>query len=218
MHSHSVLQSRMPARAGDLSLRRPLAPRRRSSWVGSSSLRLTRSTRRWNRQKSSRSRNTALSRFALSYRCEMENGSGRVDDVLRDTCRAEYGRILSVVLRILGDLEDAEDVLQSAVERALLRWAERGIPSNPAAWLTTVAKRIAIDQIRRRRRKAAAEDRLIRASEAVGIRQREQRPLSEWPDERLGLMALCCSAALTPQDRAALTLREVAGLSRCLPG
>ena len=143
----------------------------------------------------------------------MENGSGRVEDVLRDTCRAAYGRILSVVLRILGDLEDAEDVLQSAVERALVRWAERGIPSNPAAWLTTVAKRIAIDQIRRRRRKAAAEDRLIRASEAVGIRQREQRLLSEWPDERLGLMALCCSAALTPQDRAALTLREVAGLS-----
>ena len=137
--------------------------------------------------------------------------------------RSEHARIVSALTRILGSLERAEDVVQAAAARALESWPLRGLPANPAAWLTTVARRIALDRIRSDRAGERLRDRL-RAEGAVngslrvtaGGRAHRDDPyelLERWPDERLKLIFLCCHPSLTPDARRALTLREVCGLS-----
>ncbi|MFW5689761.1 MAG: RNA polymerase sigma factor [Spirochaetota bacterium] len=134
--------------------------------------------------------------------------------------RAEHGRIVAVLTRLLGSLDRAEDVLQSATARALLSWPARGVPERPGAWLTTVAKRIALDEIRARRRRERFVSWLIRES-AVTAPDRRSSPgsddpydlLDRWPDERLKLIFLCCHPALDPDARRALTLREVCGIA-----
>lgn len=130
---------------------------------------------------------------------------------LQRACLEEYGIILAVVNRVLGDIEEAEDVVQTAVERALVSWPQRGIPSRPGAWLTTVARRIALDRLRSRARSARAVERLADAALVREDSESEYDTLRDWPDERLGLFWLCCDPRLTAADRAALTLREVAG-------
>ena len=65
------------------------------------------------------------------------------------TFRAEYGRVLAALISQLGDFMLAEDALQDALVNALERWDAEGVPRNPGGWLMTVAKRRAIDRIRR---------------------------------------------------------------------
>src|SRR5689334_358525 len=75
-----------------------------------------------------------------------------MDDVARrveETFRAEHGQVLGALVSYLGDLDLAEDALQDAMMTALETWAQDGVPKNPAAWMTTVARRKAIDRIRR---------------------------------------------------------------------
>jgi RNA polymerase sigma-70 factor, ECF subfamily len=151
-----------------------------------------------------------------------ENGlrEAHAAEVLSTTLRSEAGRILGVLTRVLGSLEDAEDVLQSAGAVALQRWPRTGLPSRPGAWLTTVAKRKAIDLLRSRRR----EQRLHRRLQKGRIATEDRDPyalLEEWPDERLRLLFFCCHPSLQRQDRLAMTLKEVCGfgileLSRAL--
>ena len=129
--------------------------------------------------------------------------------VLERTCRSESAWIVAVLLRILGSIEEAEDVLQSACTRALESWPRRGLPSNPGAWLTTVAKRIAIDTLRRNRRQMRLNDRI--AVTATGGPDPYEL-LARWPDERLRLVFLCCRPELDRSSRLALTLKEVCGL------
>lgn len=143
----------------------------------------------------------------------MEVREPEVQALLSATCRAEYGIIVSVVARVLGDVEAAEDVVQGAVERALRLWPERGIPTKPGAWLTTVARRMAIDRVRKGRRDARLRDQLkTDAQRRSRVAESPYELLARWPDERLQLIATCCHPLLTARDRAALTLREVAGL------
>lgn len=110
------------------------------------------------------------------------------------------------------DIELAEDATQDALVAALDEWPVRGIPSNPAAWLMTAAKRRAIDQIRR-------ADTLRRKTEAMGRRLEEvdmtdlDAHVDFIEDDVLRLMFLTCHPALAPASRAALTLRLVSGLS-----
>ncbi len=142
----------------------------------------------------------------------MADGAPAVSEILNRTCRSEYGLIVSVVARVLEDVEAAEDVVQGAIERALQLWPERGIPDSPGAWLTTVARRIAIDRLRKARREARLTEDL--RTDARRRPQEAEDPyalLARWPDERLHLIAACCHPALSARDRAALTLREVAG-------
>src|SRR5262249_49442486 len=74
--------------------------------------------------------------------------------VLDQVCRREAGHVLATLIRRLGDFDLAEDALQDAIARALERWPAEGIPDNPAAWLTTVARRRSIDLVRRRKPQA----------------------------------------------------------------
>ena len=134
-------------------------------------------------------------------------------EALASALQDEPGRILSVLVRAIGDIDLAEDALQDAVTTALERWPVDGVPSNPSGWLVTAARRKAIDRLRRitvERRKhteIAALARLERQSDRLAD---EDGALG---DERLTLMFACCHPALPMEHRVALTLRSVGGLT-----
>lgn len=121
--------------------------------------------------------------------------------------REEHGRVLAALISQLGDFALAEDALQDALVNALERWEGDGVPRNPGAWLLTVAKRRAIDRIRR----AAALERKTALLEAPS----EEEPDMDHPipDDRLKLMFTCCHPALAVESQVALTLHTLGGLS-----
>ena len=123
--------------------------------------------------------------------------------------REEHGLVVAGLTRYLGDLELAEDALQDACEAALVSWADE-IPRNPAGWLTTTARRKAIDRIRRTRN-------LQRKYQAIAtsLDDLSEESLDEdiVGDERLRLMFTCCHPSLNENARVALTLKTIAGLT-----
>jgi len=128
--------------------------------------------------------------------------------------REESGRILATLIRVLGDWDLAEEALQDALAAALERWPGGGVPDNPAAWLTTAARRKAVDRIRRSAARARREDDL---AAPVGDSEDPLSPLegnwdSSLQDDRLRLVFTCCHPALAPEARVALTLRTLCGL------
>ena len=125
--------------------------------------------------------------------------------------RAESGRILATLIRLLGGFDLAEDAMHDAFNAALQRWPGEGIPSNPRAWLISAARFKAIDAIRRRTRFDAAQDQIAEALH--GGEPDLAAGDDELPDDRLKLIFTCCHPALPPEARAALTLREVCGLT-----
>ena len=140
-----------------------------------------------------------------------------VEAAARAASLSESARIVSTLLRVTGDWDLAEDCMQDAFARALEVWERDGIPDNPGAWLTTVARHRAIDLLRR----AAVERRAVRS---LGLEQQlEQRLVQEQEgdptmhsgssDDRLSLIFTCCHPALSMDARVALTLRTVAGLT-----
>src|SRR5262249_30895458 len=116
---------------------------------------------------------------------------------------------VSILIRVLGDFELAEDAVQDAFATALERWTTDGMPRNPGAWIVATARNRAIDRIRRDRTLARKTELLARLEE---LRADEEEDVSSIPDERLSLVFTCCHPALAPEARVALTLREVAGL------
>ncbi|GGR95297.1 RNA polymerase subunit sigma-24 [Micromonospora fulviviridis] len=122
--------------------------------------------------------------------------------------RAEYGRAVAVLVRLLGDIDLAEEAVQEAFAIAVDRWAVDGPPPSPAGWIITTARNRAID---RRRREAS---RAARQAEAALLYAPEP-PAEEGPvrDDRLRLIFTCCHPALGPAARVALTLRLLGGLS-----
>ncbi|MEP6843989.1 MAG: sigma-70 family RNA polymerase sigma factor [Pseudolysinimonas sp.] len=137
---------------------------------------------------------------------------GEVAAAVQHASRAESARIVATLVRITGDWDLAEDCMQDAFARAMSTWARDGIPSNPGAWLTTVAKNRAVDQFRR----SAAERRAVtslgieRELEQIGDAEMEVDEVGA--QDRLTLMFTCCHPALPMEARVALTLRTVAGL------
>jgi RNA polymerase sigma-70 factor (ECF subfamily) len=131
---------------------------------------------------------------------------GRIDELER-VFRAERGRVLASLIRVLGDFELAEDAVQDAFAAALVRWPQAGSPSNPGAWIQTVARNAAIDRIRRARTLERKSELLARA-EAT-----EEEDVDTLPDERLALIFTCCHPALAVDAQVALTLQAVGGLT-----
>jgi RNA polymerase sigma-70 factor (ECF subfamily) len=124
------------------------------------------------------------------------------------TFRREHGRILAALISRLGDFDLAEDALQEALVNALERWERDGIPRNPGAWLLTVAKRRAIDRLRR----AATHENEAGALETLATE--DQIDMDDAiPDDRLKLMFICCHPALSLEAQVALTLHTLGGLS-----
>jgi RNA polymerase sigma-70 factor, ECF subfamily len=135
-----------------------------------------------------------------------------VQDQIAAVYAEGWSRIVATMIRLTGgDWDLAEECVQDAFAQALAKWPESGVPDQPLAWLTTVARNRAIDRIRR----ASAEAAKLR--EAVAMAQSEQPPPyvrdSEIPDERLELMFTCCHPSLNLDAQVALTLRSLAGMS-----
>ncbi|MCX4595406.1 RNA polymerase sigma factor [Streptomyces sp. NBC_01549] len=122
--------------------------------------------------------------------------------------RAEYGRAVAVLVRFLGDIDLAEEVVQDAFTTALLKWPESGIPPSPAGWIITTARNRAVDRLRRESTREA------RHAEADRLYARDE-PAEEGPvrDDRLRLIFTCCHPALATQAQVALTLRLLGGLT-----
>ena len=139
-----------------------------------------------------------------------------VDRVFRD----EGTAILATLIRVCGDFEIAEDAMHDAFVSALDAWPRDGIPAKPGAWITTTARRKAIDRLRRDevfRRKREALERLLElepAAAATAVPPAGSGEAGRVPeDDRLRLIFTCCHPALAMESRVALTLRTVAGLS-----
>ena len=113
------------------------------------------------------------------------------------------------MIRALGDFDLAEDAVQDAFAEALRTWPARGVPSNPAAWITTTARNRAIDRLRRQHTLREKNAQLAALEELGG----DEIDVSDIPDERLRLIFTCCHPALPSESRVALTLKTVAGLS-----
>ena len=132
----------------------------------------------------------------------------RIEALVRD----EWPRLVATLVGELGDLALAEDAAQDAAEVALTRWLDDGIPDRPGAWITTVARRRAVDRIRREKR----------GKEKAAKLARLQSRLADGPpvgganslrDDQLGLIFGCCHPALSVEAQVALTLRSVGGLT-----
>ena len=127
---------------------------------------------------------------------------------IETTFREEHGRILAALISQLGDFTLAEDALQDALVNALERWEIDGVPRNPGAWLLTVARRRAIDRLRR----AATLERKAVILDSLAT-QDEPEMDDSIPDDRLKLMFTCCHPALALEAQVALTLHTLGGLS-----
>jgi RNA polymerase sigma-70 factor (ECF subfamily) len=132
-----------------------------------------------------------------------------VQVVVGEVFREEWGRAVSILIRVLGDFELAEDAVQDAFATALERWERDGVPRNPGAWIVTTARNRAIDRIRREQTFARKAELLARLDELPA----EEEDVSSIPDDRLALVFTCCHPALAPDAQVALTLREVGGLT-----
>lgn len=126
--------------------------------------------------------------------------------------RAEAGRVLATLVRLLGSLDVAEDAMHDAFRAAAQRWAEEGVPRNPRAWLVSTARFKAIDAFRRQAKLEASHERV---AENLHSAPAPASPESddEVSDDRLRLIFMCCHPALPAEARAALTLRELCGLT-----
>ncbi|HTI20485.1 MAG TPA: RNA polymerase sigma factor [Kutzneria sp.] len=120
---------------------------------------------------------------------------------------AEYGRAVSVLIRVFGDIDIAEEAVQEAFATAARKWPEQGEPPSPAGWIITTARNAAIDRLRR---EASRQDKHAQAA----LLHAAEEPQEEGPvrDERLRLIFTCCHPALAPAARVALTLRLLGGL------
>ncbi|MBM7516879.1 RNA polymerase sigma factor [Nocardioides nitrophenolicus] len=134
-------------------------------------------------------------------------------DAITATWRAESARLVGALVRMTRDVELAEDLAQDALVAALERWPEDGVPDNPAAWLMTTAKRRAVDTFRRAESLRRKTEELGHAAEEVSAMPDLESQVDHIEDDVLRLVFLCCHPALTPESRAALTLRLVGGLT-----
>jgi len=150
---------------------------------------------------------------------QLADPSVEIRGVVDRVFRAESGRVLATLIRVIGDFDLAEEAVSDAFVTALERWPADGVPGNPGAWITTTARNRAIDRLRRARRLADRQTALARdaAFEAerreaalVAAAEDEMSPIG---DDRLRLIFTCCHPALAPEARVALTLRTLGGLT-----
>jgi RNA polymerase sigma-70 factor, ECF subfamily len=137
--------------------------------------------------------------------------SEQLSKTIETIYRSESGRVLATLVRLLGDLDLAEEAMHEAFAAALESWPQAGIPDKPRPWLISTARFKAIDGMRRRVRFDGAQRDL-----AAYIEERiNEAPLNEEEieDDRLRLIFICCHPALPPEGQVALTLREICGLT-----
>ena len=126
--------------------------------------------------------------------------------------REESGRVLATLIRLLGDFDLAEEMLQEAYAVALQKWPAEGTPANPRAWLISTARHKAIDRLRRDHRFETKRDEIARNAESTA------QPADDFgddmfPDDRLRLIFTCSHPALATDAQVALTLHTICGLT-----
>ncbi|ASF12409.1 putative RNA polymerase ECF-type sigma factor [Nocardia brasiliensis NBRC 14402] len=132
---------------------------------------------------------------------------GGQDTAIDGIYRAEFGRALATVARLVGDIGLAEDAVHEAFADALRSWPGRGVPANPGAWITTAARNRALDRVRRESARGAKEQ------DAVLLTVPNEEPdVTPVPDDQLRMIFTCCHPALSQESQVALTLRLVCGL------
>jgi RNA polymerase sigma-70 factor, ECF subfamily len=148
----------------------------------------------------------------------VSGGAHPADPVSAAVARAfrdERAIVLATLIRQAGDFQLAEDAVQDAFEAAVTAWRRDGVPANPGAWITTAARRRAIDRLRRDRSVAARAERLAELMRLDA--QHEEEPTmddeSSIVDDRLRLIFTCCHPALQMPARVALTLRALGGMT-----
>jgi RNA polymerase sigma-70 factor, ECF subfamily len=126
--------------------------------------------------------------------------------------REESGRSVATLIRVVGDIDLAEDAVQEAFAVALRKWPAEGLPPNPGGWITTTARNRALDRLRRESR-----GRELLSQVAVLVPGDQEPDMAEEvgpvPDDQLRLIFTCCHPALPTQAQVALTLRLLGGLS-----
>ncbi len=134
----------------------------------------------------------------------MQETASSVETVFRQ----EYGRAVSVLVRVFGDIDLAEEGVQEAFAVATERWGAEGLPPSPAGWIITTARRRILDRLRR---ESSRDDRHAQY-DLLHQRDEPDRDLAV-QDDRLRLIFTCCHPALGPTARVALTLRLLGGLT-----
>jgi RNA polymerase sigma-70 factor (ECF subfamily) len=132
---------------------------------------------------------------------------------LTNVYKREAGRCIATMVRVLGDVDLAEDAVADAFALAAQRWPETGVPPNPGGWITTTARNRAIDRLRR---ESSRDDRHLAA-----LRMHDPEPsmnldigdIDVVPDDQLRLIFLCCHPALSPDTQVSLTLQLLGGLN-----
>ncbi len=141
-----------------------------------------------------------------------EDAAERIKQVVDETYRNESRRVLATLIRLLGDFDLAEEALHEAFTTALEQWGREGLPKNPRAWLVSVGRFKAIDNIRRR---ARFDSSLAQIANELG--PNTENPFEtedeDIEDERLRLIFTCCHPAISPDAQIALTLRTVCGFT-----
>jgi len=137
-----------------------------------------------------------------------EDLQGAVERVFRE----ESGAILATLIRVFGDFDLAEEAMQDAFAEALAHWPQDGVPQNPAAWITTAARRRGIDRIRRHKTRVDKQDEV---AYHIPTQQEPAVPEDFHPldDDPLRLIFTCCHPALKLDAQVALTLRTLGGLT-----
>jgi RNA polymerase sigma factor (sigma-70 family) len=141
-----------------------------------------------------------------------------IERAISEVHRREWATVLASTARTLRDLDLAEECVQDAYAAALVAWKRDGVPNNPAAWLTTAAKRRATDLIRRETRLRPKLPLLMDAESTKEDEMDARDPSDEVardavPDDRLRLIFMCCHPALATDAQLALTLRLVCGMA-----
>jgi RNA polymerase sigma-70 factor, ECF subfamily len=126
---------------------------------------------------------------------------------IEDVFRREYGRAVAVLVRLLGDIDAAEEAVQDAFTTAVRRWPSSGLPPSPAGWIITTARNRAIDRFRREGSREARHVEAMRHTIAEPVED------DAVPDDRLRLIFTCCHPALGTAVQVALTLRLLGGLT-----
>ncbi len=141
----------------------------------------------------------------------VSNAKSEVIQTIASVYRAEWGRIVAILIRLMGDFDLAEEAAQEAFAAAVKQWQASGIPDLPRAWIIRTARYKAIDRLRRRTRLTEKLE-WYAASGLIPTHEEPQYETDDIPDDRLRLIFACCHPALAIEAQVALTLRMLGGL------
>src|SRR5687767_12121722 len=134
-----------------------------------------------------------------------------IDATVATLWRVESPRVLARLARFVGDLDTAEELAQDVFAAAIPKWRQDGVPDNPAAWLNTTARFLAVDRIRRRDTRRGKYQ-LVAASQPQQLEHDLDAIVDgDLADDLLGLIFMSCHPLLSPDARSALTLKVVCG-------